>query len=121
MLDNTSKMIKLLKEDIDTFTIGVFVKSNKKILSKRDLSNRLRAVPNILTVKPLIDDRLNNISKGDTEFNYFMIKFISSHESVKDDINYIRSYITNGQDDVNLDKITGILKLDFRVHTLEKG
>lgn len=111
---------QIIREDLQLYTIGIFIKSNKSIISKRDLSNKLRAIPSVLTVKPIDDDRLVKISDGDVEFNYFIVKYIASHETPKEDLAYIQSYISNGQDDVNLDKIQGILKLDFRLHTLDK-
>jgi hypothetical protein len=111
---------RIITEDLQLYTIGIFIKSNKSIISKHDLSNRLRAIPSVLTVKPIDDDRLVHISDGDTEYNYFIVKYISSHNSPKEDLAYMQSYISNGQDDVNLDKITGITKLDFRMHTLTK-
>lgn len=111
---------QVLKEDLQLYTIGIFIKSNKSIISKRDLSNKLRAIPSVLTVKPIDDDRLVKISDGDSEYNYFIVKYIATHKTPKEDLSYIQSYISNGQDDVNLDKIQGITKLDFRLHTLDK-
>lgn len=124
MSDKQEKLIEyfrqVISEDLQLYTIGIFIKSNKSVISKRDLSNKMRAIPSVLTVKPIDDDRLVKISDGDVEYNYFIVKYIATHESPKQDLAYIQSYISNGQDDVNLDKIQGILKLDFRLHTLEK-
>lgn len=120
MSDNLKRIIREVASSMDIYTIGVFIKSDKSFISKQDLSNKLRAIPSVLTIKFVDDERLDRLSAKDVEYSYVFIRYIGTHNTPKEDLTFIKSYIVNGQDDVNLDKIQGILKLDFRIKTLEK-
>ena len=73
---------QILQESIKLYTAFVLITVDKQV-DRMDIFNKLRAVPNVVIVKPKDSDYLNSKETETTGYSYVNIKFIATGDPVE--------------------------------------
>lgn len=110
---------QILFESLDLYTAFILITVDKDV-DRMDIFNALRAVPNVVIVKPKDSDFLNSKETDTTGYSYINLKFIAFGSPV-DMLKKIRHIAIHGGKTIkkvnglkgfkiNLDKITKVDK-----------
>jgi hypothetical protein len=105
----------ILNEQIDLYQGDVIIK-NDNDTNQKDIFNQIRAVPNVITVTPVVDEYLASQRTDKIEYALIKIKFISSGNPM-DDLQQIKSKTMSGGD--GFKKAEGLLSFIIRPKTVK--
>jgi hypothetical protein len=106
------------KKSFKTFDIKVIVKTDKKI-NRNEVEERIRGIEGVTIVKSIESQRLDNLSKKNTKYNYdlYDIKFVTNSDP-KTKIDAIKDDILHSDD--NSVKIRGVASISPDYESIEK-
>lgn len=72
------KLLKILTERVlETYFIQVIIKVDNKNANNTEVYNQVRALPGVVVVQVINDERIGNLSTGDYDFQLLQLKFIN--------------------------------------------
>lgn len=114
---NLIKEIKtILLESIDLYTAFILITVDKDV-DRMDIFNSLRAVPNIVIVKPKDSDILNAKETDNTGYSYVNLKFIALGSPIQT-LKKIRHIALSG--DTNVNKVAGLKGFKINFNKIKK-
>jgi cell division protein FtsX len=73
------KLLKILTEKIlETYFIQVVIKVDNKNANNTEVYNQIRALPGVVVVRVINDERIENLSTGDYDFQLLNVKFLNN-------------------------------------------
>lgn len=106
----------ILNEQINLYQGDVIIK-NTTVTNQKDIFNQIRAVPNVVTVTPVVDDYLISQRTDEIEYALIKIKFISSGNPMED-LQQIKSRSMKGGEGYK--KADGLLAFVIRPKTIKE-
>jgi hypothetical protein len=114
---NLIKEIKqILSEEISLYNAFILISVDKNV-DRMDIFNSLRAVPNIVIVKPKDSDELNKRETEDTGFSYVNLKFIAIGDPMTLLLK-IKHMALNGSK--NMRKVDGLKSFSIQSNKIQK-
>ena len=107
---------QVLLESLYLYQCFVLITVDKQT-DRSDIFNALRAIPNVVIVKPKDSDFLNAKETEDTGYSYVNIKFISNRNAVSD-FKKIRQYALMGG--MGTSRVIGLKALKFNPSKIYK-
>lgn len=106
------------KRAFKTYEIVVLLRTVKKI-NRNEVEERIRAIEGVTIVRPIDSDRVDNLSKKNSKYNYdlYQIKLVTKGNP-SDKINDIKNDILHSKDDSV--KIKGVVSFSPDLETLKK-
>jgi len=101
---------KVLNESLNLYQAYVLISVNKDI-DRADVFNAMRAIPNVVIVKPKDSDYLNSKETDSIGYSYVNIKFISNHNAILD-FKEIKKIALAGNDEAY--KVEGLISIKFK-------
>lgn len=71
-----NEITQILTEEIKLYTAFVLITVDKQV-DRMDIFNKLRAIPNVVIIKPKDSDYLNSKETDNTGYSYVNIKYIA--------------------------------------------
>jgi hypothetical protein len=106
----------ILNEQLNLYQGDVIIK-NTTATNQKDIFNQIRAVPNVVTVTPVVDDYLLSQRTDEIEYALIKIKFISSGNPMED-LQQIKSRSMSGGEGYK--KVDGLLAFVIRPKTIKE-
>jgi cell division protein FtsX len=74
------KLLKILTEKIlETYFVQVIIKVDNKNVNNTEVYNQIRALPGVVIVRVINDERIENLSTGDYDFQLLELKFLNKN------------------------------------------
>jgi hypothetical protein len=114
---NLIKEIKqILSESISLYNAFILISVDKN-MDRMDIFNALRAVPNIVIVKPKDSDELNSRETEDIGYSYVNLKFIAIGDPMHV-LHKIKHMALNGSK--NMGKVEGLKSFTIQPNKIRK-
>ena len=110
-------MGELILEGVNIYSADVIIKSDKNKTNQTDVYNKIRGLPDVVTVNTVY---LPELEKKDTdlvEYSYLIIKIISKGKP-EDDFNSVKQMALHGFEDKP--KIEGLIQFIIRNKTIKE-